>query len=99
MSAENGRTMNTNTWRDKASVSICAMVPYPPDTTPSQRFRIEQWAPYLATQGIQVDLKPFVSPRMMQNLHQPGGLAGKATQMIEAFGRRALEVSSLGKYD
>jgi glycosyltransferase involved in cell wall biosynthesis len=79
--------------------TVCALVPYPIDTTPSQRFRIEQWLPYLEEQGISVELKPFISSRMMQKLHQPGGLAAKAAGMIEAFARRTLEVASIGKYD
>lgn len=75
------------------------MVPYPADTTPSQRFRIEQWIPFLAEEGISVDLKPFVSSRMMEKLHQPGALAQKALWMFEAFARRAVEVSRAGNYD
>jgi glycosyltransferase involved in cell wall biosynthesis len=81
------------------NLSVLALVPYPLDTTPSQRFRIEQWAPHLEEEGIFVELKPFVSRRLMDKLHQPGGLAAKAAWMLEAFARRALELTHLGKYD
>jgi glycosyltransferase involved in cell wall biosynthesis len=83
----------------RAEIVVCALVPYPPDTTPSQRFRIEQWAPHLEDEGIAVELKPFVSQRVLNRLHRPGGLAAKAAWMIEAFTRRALEITQLGKYD
>lgn len=83
----------------REQISVCALVPYPANTTPSQRFRIEQWLPYLAEEGISVELKPFLSSRMMQKLHEPGRLAAKAAWMVEAFARRALEVTRLGKYD
>jgi glycosyltransferase involved in cell wall biosynthesis len=85
--------------RNVPRISIAALVPYPPDTTPSQRFRIEQWLPHLADEGIFVDLKPFASPRMMSKLHQPGGLASKAGWMVEAFVRRTVDVANLGNYD
>jgi glycosyltransferase involved in cell wall biosynthesis len=85
--------------RGCSQVSVCAFVPYPLDTTPSQRFRIEQWKPYLEEAGISVELKPFADSRMMRKLHQPGGLAPKAAWMIEAFARRLLEVTRIAKYD
>lgn len=83
----------------RPAISVCALVPYPPDTTPSQRFRIEQWLPYLEQDGIAVELKPFISPRLMRKLHQPGSFAAKASLMIEALFRRAVEVSRVRSYD
>jgi glycosyltransferase involved in cell wall biosynthesis len=84
---------------ERTNLTVCALVPYPANTTPSQRFRIEQWLPYLEEQGISVDLKPFISASMMQKLHQPGGLTAKAAGMIQAFARRTLEIANIGKYD
>jgi hypothetical protein len=51
-------------------ISVCALVPYPPNTMPSQRFRIEQWMPYLKEKGIAVGLLPFVDAGMMTSFHQ-----------------------------
>ena len=93
------RALKDQSRNQRRQVSVCALVPYPVNTTPSQRFRIEQWLPYLAEDGISVELRPFLSSRMMQTLHQPGGLRAKAALLIGAFARRALEVSRLGKYD
>ncbi len=84
---------------DSNRIAICALVPYPLDTTPSQRFRIEQWRPYLTEDNISVDMKPFASPRMMQRLHHPGGVVAKVAWMVEAFARRFLEVARVDKYD
>lgn len=91
--------MNYHSNGRRRPISVCALVPYPVNTTPSQRFRIEQWLPYLSEEGISVELKPFLSSRMMPVLHHPGRLAAKAAGMIEAFARRALDVARLGKYD
>ena len=54
-------------------LAVCALVPYPPNTTPSQRFRIEQWLPFLAAAGIRLDLVPFaVDARQMHLPNSPG---------------------------
>ena len=45
-------------------IRITAFVPYQPDTAPSQRFRIEQWVPYLADSGVDLDLQPFAGPEL-----------------------------------
>lgn len=80
-------------------ISICALVPYPKDTTPSQRFRIEQWMPDLEQRGISVEIVPFLDQRMMSILHKPGHLAAKSAMMIGAFVRRAASVASTMRYD
>jgi glycosyltransferase involved in cell wall biosynthesis len=82
-----------------ATISVCALVPYPPKSTPSQRFRIEQWQPYLQQQGIVVDLVPFVGSRLMRLLHQPGRLVVKTAGMAAAFVRRGLQVAAACRYD
>ena len=58
-----------------------ALVPYPLGTTPSQRFRLEQWAPLLASEhGIRVHWSPFADARLAALLTRPGHLAGKAAR-------------------
>ena len=78
---------------------MCALVPYPPNTTPSQRFRIEQWFPGLQAQGISVDLVPFVNNELMPLLHQPGRRAAKVIAGMQAFASRVLEVATTPRYD
>jgi glycosyltransferase involved in cell wall biosynthesis len=80
-------------------ISVCAFVPYAPDTTPSQRFRLEQWIPYLRDEGIAVDLVPFADERLMRVLHQPGHWAEKTTGLARAVLLRMAEVASARRYD
>ena len=67
------------------TISVCALVPYPPDTTPSQRFRIEQWMPHLEPLGIHVDLVPFGDAELMSMLHKPGHQTAKALANMNRF--------------
>ncbi len=81
------------------NISVGALVPYPPNTTPSQRFRIEQWMPYLKEAGITVDLLPFVDEALLRILHQPAAPAAKAAHFARAFARRCLESAGTHRYD
>jgi glycosyltransferase involved in cell wall biosynthesis len=81
------------------NISVCALVPYPPNTTPSQRFRIEQWMPYLKEAGITVDLRPFVDEELMRILHQPVSPMAKAAHFARALARRCSEVAGAHRYD
>lgn len=80
-------------------IKLLALVPYPPDTTPSQRFRIEQWQPHLERQGISVDLVPFANSALMKLLHQPGHLGAKAAEFGAACVRRMAHVAAVRRYD
>lgn len=91
--------MNGTSGNKKSRLSVCALVPYPQATTPSQRFRIEQWIPDLEQRGISVEIVPFVDERMMSVLHKPGQFASKAAMMVGAFARRAARVADTARYD
>lgn len=80
-------------------IRVGAFVPYAPDTTPSQRFRIEQWMPALAEQGIDVELIPFADQRLMKLLYRPGKWVQKATGITGAFLRSTKRVALAGQYD
>jgi glycosyltransferase involved in cell wall biosynthesis len=80
-------------------IRVCALVPYPPDTTPSQRFRLEQWAPDLDAAGIHVDLVPFADDALMNLLHKPGRRIAKALSGAAAFWRRLRRMALLPGYD
>jgi len=80
-------------------VSVCALVPYPPGTTPSQRYRIEQWMPYLEAQGISVELYPFADEHLMDLLHKPGHRAAKALASVHRFVHRFVEATVTRRYD
>lgn len=77
---------------DPARISLAALVPYPIDSSPSQRFRIEQWRPLLERQGISVELRPFADDRLMEILHRPGRPLAKAALATVAVLRRLAEL-------
>jgi glycosyltransferase involved in cell wall biosynthesis len=80
-------------------LTLAALVPYPPGSAPSQRFRLEQWAPHLARDGIQVTFLPFVDARLMARLHRPGDALWKAGLTFAALLRRAVEATRAATFD
>ena len=72
----------------RSKLSICALVPYPPNTTPSQRFRIEQWIADLAQQNIDVKVLPFADAELMEVLHQPGQYLTKSRVFTKTLAQR-----------
>ncbi len=82
-----------------SAIKVCALVPYPPGTTPSQRFRIEQWIPLLNAHGISVDLVPFADEELMRHLHKPGRWTEKVFAGLGAFARRCGEAARASRYD
>jgi glycosyltransferase involved in cell wall biosynthesis len=72
----------------------------PAGLSPGQRFRLEQWAPVLASRhGIAMDFVPFESPRLTELLYQPGHRPQKAYWVLRDFLRRASHVRDAKRYD
>src|SRR5437867_1706256 len=91
--------MDKATRHNGHNVSVCALVPYPPDTTPSQRFRIEQWIPHLAAQGMRVDIFPFADEAMLRLMPKPGRRVAKAMANLRRFIARFSDVIAARNYD
>jgi glycosyltransferase involved in cell wall biosynthesis len=72
-------------------VKVLALVPYPTGRAPGQRYRIEQWAPFLRLEGVHVTLSPFLSQRGMEVLYEPGHVAVKARETLRGYLRRLAE--------
>lgn len=83
----------------KTAIRVLALVPYPLGQTPSQRYRIEQWQPYLEREGISLDMLPFATAGLMRVLYRKGHLASKAWGLGAAFTRRFFRLGQLGRYD
>jgi len=81
------------------TIRVCALVPYPVDTTPSQRFRIEQWKPYLEKEGIEIDFFSFADKDLLKQLKQPGNNISKFFGMLKAFLRSTRNVLKSKDYD
>lgn len=72
----------------------------PNGLSPSQRFRLEQWAPHLETDhGITLDFAPFESSELAQLLYQPGRVGAKALTTLRDYVRRAAILSDARNYD
>lgn len=79
---------------------LLVLAPKPKGLSPGQRFRLEQWAPRVASQrGITLEFLPFESPRLTKLLYQPGHKAEKALWVAVDFVRRASAVLAARRYD
>ena len=80
-------------------LTVLALVPYPPGRAPGQRYRLEQWAPLLLSEGIRVVFSPFLPAWAMRVLYRNGHLTQKAAATLAGFGRRLVQVPRLSSYD
>ncbi len=83
----------------QAALRVLALVPYPTGTTPSQRFRVEQWFQHLAAEGVVADIRPFLGARLMEVLYRRGHLAQKTAGLSGALFRRLGIMARLRSYD
>jgi glycosyltransferase involved in cell wall biosynthesis len=67
---------------------VLALVPYPLGEAPGQRYRIEQWAPYLQDEGIRIHFEPFADRALRDVLYRTGRYLTKASHMLRAWRRR-----------
>src|SRR5262245_56266747 len=74
---------------------VAAFLPYPLERVPGQRYRIEQWAPLLRDQGIEITFLPFLSRRGMDVLYTAGHRLLKSRETVRGYARRARELSRL----
>lgn len=72
-------------------IQVLALVPYPTGRAPGQRYRIEQWAPLLRRENVHVTLSPFLSPRGMEVLYEPGHVPVKTWETLQGYSRRLAE--------
>jgi len=78
---------------------VCALVPYPPGTAPSQRYRIEQWAPMLRSYGIEVELWPFLEGAELDLLYSATKWREKARMLATATARRLRALTHIEHFD
>jgi len=79
-------------------MKILFLVPYPTEG-PSNRFRIEQYLPYLTEQGMEWTLSPFVSSAFYWILYQRGHTITKLMHFGMSCLRRLKDIIRLRKYD
>ena len=78
---------------------VLAVVPSIYDTSPGQRFRIEQWEPILRGQGVEITYAPFETDELRAVLHQSGNVLAKIGAVARNFQRRQDELSSVKDFD
>ncbi len=78
---------------------LLALVPAIYDTSPGQRFRMEQWEPLLRRRGVEITFEPFESEELHSVLYQPGNLRRKLSLVLRAALRRITALRSLSDYD
>jgi glycosyltransferase involved in cell wall biosynthesis len=72
-------------------IRVLALVPYPTGRAPGQRYRIEQWAPFLRRERVHVSFSAFLSQRGMEVLYEPGHVAAKTLEVLRGYLRRLAE--------
>ena len=78
---------------------VLAVVPYICNTSPGQRFRIEQWEPYLSENGVEITYAPFETDELRAVLHQRGNVLAKIQAVMLNFWRRRNELTRLKDFD
>jgi len=82
-----------------AMIQVLALVPYPTGRAPGQRYRIEQWAPLLAAEGVHVTLSSFLSMRGMEVLYERGHSMMKARETLRGYLKRVGEALGITSAD
>lgn len=80
-------------------MKVLAWVPQAIDTSPGQRFRIEQWEPHLRQEGIEIAYSPFSSAEIAAVLQRRGSTAQKAKAVVRALWQRFREAWTAAPYD
>ena len=83
----------------RRQLSVLALVPYPLGTTPSQRFRLEQWKPHLREGGIDMDIVPFADADLMTRLYRHDRRWASAWKLAQAWWRRLSRIATGRAYD
>lgn len=78
---------------------LLAIVPSLYDTSPGQRFRLEQWEPLLRAKGVDITYEPFEDEALHALLYKPGNMPSKLRLISKAFARRMTLMRRLRDYD
>ncbi|MFN0277446.1 MAG: glycosyltransferase family 4 protein [Pyrinomonadaceae bacterium] len=78
---------------------VLAVVPSIYDTSPGQRFRIEQWEPILRKGGVEITYAPFETDELRSVLYKRGQILTKIKAVTRNMKRRGEEIESLSEFD
>lgn len=77
---------------------VLFLIPHPEEAA-SGRLRVLQYLPWLRRQGVQCDVRPFMSPALYRMLYQPGRLPLKIGMSVAAMLRRCSDVIRSARAD
>jgi glycosyltransferase involved in cell wall biosynthesis len=69
------------------------------DTSPGQRYRLEQWEPLLRDRGVEITYAPFESDELHATVYQPGQLGQKLKLVSKSLLGRSSLLSKVKDYD
>ena len=78
---------------------VLAIMPSLYDTSPGQRYRLEQWDPLLRERGVEITFEPFESKELHEVVYKPGQLSAKLRLVTGAVRRRAALLNKIKNYD
>ncbi len=78
---------------------VLAVVPSIYDTSPGQRFRIEQWEPLLRERGVEITYAPFEDAGLRSVIYEGGKVFAKIGAVTRNMRRRKLDIAPAGDFD
>ena len=78
---------------------VLALMPALYDTSPGQRYRLEQWEPLLRERGVEITYAPFEDEELHSLLYKPGLLPQKLKLVTRALNRRWSLLRKVKDYD
>ena len=78
---------------------VLALMPALYDTSPSQRYRLEQWEPLLRERGVEITYEPFEDEELNALLYKPGLVRQKLQLVTRGLNRRLSLVRKVRDYD
>jgi glycosyltransferase involved in cell wall biosynthesis len=83
----------------RKNMRLLAIVPSVYDTSPGQRYRLEQWEPLLRQRGVEITYEPFENEDLHRLLYQTGKMSQKLAHVSRRFARRFSAIRSAHQYD
>lgn len=78
---------------------VLLLLPYAWDTAPGQRYRIEQWHPWLTAHGVTFHTETLLTQADQKLLYSPGNAARKALMLASRMAQRVAQIRDLRSYD
>src|SRR6266496_1594992 len=78
---------------------VLAIVPSLYDTSPGQRYRLEQWEPLLKERGVEITYEPFEDEELHALLYKSGTIGRKLQLVARGLKRRLSLIRRVKNYD